>query len=165
MGAVEAGGASVQGLGRTTMVDYLPGDYFGVAFTIKNRSDRPVTITGISGTKAGQRFVRLVGVTVVPFTIRPCPGSCPAPSLGLARPFRELGPLQELTVGPHRSASVILHFRWVDCTGAPRRVAESDNRALQVEYRVDGRTETQLLSTGGARLTVQSSTCGLLERP
>jgi hypothetical protein len=48
-----------------------------------------------------------------------------------------------------------------------RRTAKGfqiDNRFLRVEYEVDGRSETQLLRTGGARLLVAGS-CGPAERP
>ncbi len=156
---VEAGGAGVRGVIGDTQVDYTPGRYFGVGFLVKNRSDRPVTITRVSSTDSGRRFVRLVGVKLVPFAPPPCPASCPAPTMGLSPPFRGLPSLTALTVQPHHRAGVVLHFRWVGCLDAPRRTVENDNRALRVEYQIDGRrAEAQVIRTGGARLSVQTQT-------
>ncbi|MBA2372387.1 MAG: hypothetical protein H0V71_12185 [Chloroflexi bacterium] len=67
-----------------TRVEYTPGRYFGIAFLVKNRSDRTVTITQVWGIDSGRRFVRLVGVKLVPFAPRRCPGSCP---VSVAIPF------------------------------------------------------------------------------
>lgn len=159
LASVEAGGAGVRGVIGNTRVEYTPDRYFGVAFLVKNRTDRSMTITQVSGTDTGGRFLQLVGVKLVPFTRRPCPASCPAPSLGLVAPFRELPPelppLQAFELQPHRSAGLVLHFRWVACNEAPARTSERDNRSLRVKYRMGGRTRTQILRTGPASLLVR----------
>lgn len=157
--AVQAGGVGIRALSRAAVVEYTPDRYFGIAFLVENQGDRPVTIVRLLPTDTGRRFARLVGVRVVSFTPRNCVHSCPAPSLGLDAPFRELGPLRAVTVQPHRTVSVVLHFRWVACNSAPQSTAQSENRQLRVEYRIDGHTGLQLLSTGRARLSVKSAGC------
>jgi hypothetical protein len=157
--SVEAGGSSIRAISGQTFVEYTPGRYFGIAFLVKNRSGRSVTITRITGTDSGPRFVRLVGVRVVPFTPRPCPGKCPAPSLGLKPPYREIPSFRRLTLAPGSSAGVVLHFRWVPCGSAPRKATERDNRMLRVDYEVNGRRAMQLVPTATAGLAVRSSGC------
>jgi hypothetical protein len=159
--AVSAGGAGVHGIyGGKTVVDHKPNKYFGVAFPIRNRSDEPVTITRISSIDSGRPFLRPIGVKVVPFRPRSCPHrSCPPPHLSPEPPYREIGAMRPLTVQPQRSAAVVLHFRWVGCSAAPQRARGSANRVLRVEYRVDGRTGTQLVRTGSARLSIRSRGC------
>jgi hypothetical protein len=157
--SVEAGGSGIRALTGHTVVEYSPDRYFGVAFLVKNRSGRSVTITRIVGTDSGPRFVRLVGVLVVPFTPRPCPGRCLRPSLGLKPPYREIPSFRRLTLAPGSSAGVVLHFRWVPCGSAPRKATESDNRMLRVDYEMNGRHGTQLMRTATAGLAVRSSGC------
>jgi hypothetical protein len=141
-----------------TVVDYKPDKYLGVAFPIKLRSDEPVTITRITSTDSGRRFVRPIGVRVVPFRPRSC-RLCPPPHLSPEPPYRELEPMRLVTVQPQRSVAVVLHFRWVACTAAPERATATANRVLRVEYRVNGRTGAQLVPTGSARLSIRSRRC------
>jgi len=150
------------------MVYHEPGHYFGVAFIVKNVSRKPITVRRISSTDAGRRLVRLVGVRVsaYPFS-QPfiCPGSCPAPPVGLGRPpYRELPPFEALTLKPGGKATVALHFRGVGCGASPHKATETDNQLLNVEYEADGRNHTQLLRPRGAVLSV-SGACGPPERP
>jgi hypothetical protein len=140
--------------------DYTPNGNFGLAFVIKNRSDRAVTVVGLSsGDESGTRFAQLVGVSAAPYVPPDCDGhSCPATDLGLGGPpYGPLPALPPLIIPSHRLASVQLHFRWVPCTVAPVQTTDSENATLRVNYRSGGRAATQLLRTGAARLEVSSS--------
>jgi hypothetical protein len=64
--------------------------------------------------------------------------------------------MRAVTIPAHHLAAVILHFRWVECMLAPRRAHESDNKAVQVVYRINGQPRSQSLQTGGARLSVHA---------
>jgi hypothetical protein len=159
-GGVTAGGAGVRGIGRTTTVDYRPNSNFGLAFAIENRSDKPVTIVGLSSSDAkGTRFAQLVGASLAAFVPADCDGhSCPATDLGLGPPpYGPLPPLAALKVPAHRLATVQLHFRWVPCTIAPPETNDTENATLLVHYRSEGRVLTQHLQTGSAQLDVSSS--------
>jgi hypothetical protein len=56
--AVEAGGSGVRQLGAVAIVEYTPTRNFGIAFVVKNRSGRRITVTGVSSTDSGRRFLR-----------------------------------------------------------------------------------------------------------
>jgi hypothetical protein len=140
--------------------DYTPNGNFGLAFVIKNRSDQPVTVVGLSsGDESGTRFAQLVGVSATPYVPPDCDGhSCPATDLGLGGPpYRALPALAPLTIPAQKLATVQLHFSWVPCTVAPRQTTGSENATLRVDYRSGGRAANQLLRTGAARLEVNSS--------
>jgi hypothetical protein len=158
--AVTAGGAGVLGSYPTGLTaDYTPNRSLGLAFVIRNRSAKPVTIVGLSSTdEFDKRFARLVGASASAYNPPDCDGhSCPAPDLGLRPPYGPLPPLAALTIPPHGRASIQLHFRWVPCADAPMRASESENRTLVVNYRSGGRAASQFLSTGPARLDISSS--------
>jgi hypothetical protein len=156
LNGVEAGGAGVRGLVRMTLVEYTPNRYFGVAFLIRNHSGSAVTITRVSSTDSGRRFVRLVGVKLRPFRPYRCPpgAHCLYQPYGLTSPYRPLPPLHAFVLPAGGEAGVILHFRWVACSHAPPRTEEIDNRTLQVQYRLDSHTRRQTLRTRGAALRV-----------
>ena len=114
----------------------------------------------LPGLTRGGGSVRLIGVSLAPYTARHCTGLCaPPPGVLGGRPYRELPPLPPLTLQPGTTAGVTLHFRGAACGAAPHSVKEVDNRVLRVDYEADGRTGTQMLRTGGARLVVASNAC------
>src|SRR3954453_3039553 len=150
--AVVAGGAGVLGSYPTGLTaDYTPNRNLGLAFVIRNRSDEPVTIVGLSSTdEFDKRFLRLVGARASAYVPLDCDGhSCPATDLGLGPP--PYGPLPQLTavtIPPNGRASIQLHFRWVPCADAPMRASERENATLVVNYRSGRRATSQFLSTG-----------------
>jgi hypothetical protein len=160
MSGVTAGGAGVLGSYPTTLTaDYTPNRNFGLAFLVRNRSDAPVTIVGLSSDDENEkRFARLVGASTAAFVPIDCDGhSCPAPDLGLRAPYDTLPPLTPLTIPSHKQASIQLHFRWVPCLDAPVQTAERENTTLVVNYQTGGRAASQLLRTGQAQLDVSAA--------
>jgi hypothetical protein len=160
-GGVAAGGAGVLGSFPTRLTaDYTPNRDFGLAFVIQNRSDKPVTIVGLSSKdESEKRFARLIGASATAYVPIDCDGhSCPSTDLGLGSPpYGPLPPLTAMTIPAHKRASIQLHFHWVPCLDAPMQASESENATLVVNYRSGGQAASQFLSTGPARLDVSSS--------
>ena len=63
----------------TLTANYTPNHTFGLAFLIRNRSDEPVTIVGLSSNdESEKRFARLVGASTAAYVPIDCDGhSCP----------------------------------------------------------------------------------------
>jgi hypothetical protein len=161
-GGVAAGGAGVLGSNPANLTaNYTPNRNFGVAFVIRNRSDQAVTILGLSSNDENEkRFARVVGASAAAYVPIDCEGhwSCPATDLGLGEPpYETLPPLRPLTIPSHKLASIQLHFRWVPCLAAPAQRSDTEKTTLVVNYRTSGRTLSQLLPTGMARLDVSAA--------
>lgn len=147
-GPMAGGGRPFMGVGPDgAIVRYVERGRFAYALTLRNRSDRRVTLVDAQARTASGGLVHQIGASAASWEPVGCGGhSCPPGPYPFSPPAAER--MTPFLVDPTKYVAVELDFRLDDCSHVPAHVT-SPTRLLDLVYRDAGTRRRQTISLPG----------------
>lgn len=155
-----AAGPAIHGVSGDDGVtlNYRERARFAIVAAIRNRSQSPVTVTGVKSLDAKPKLVHLIGTIFTEYgpPPPPCRYSCPLDPVPVERDYGEALP-EPVRLPPRHRLAIQFNFELEGCGGVPPGTRETVNRSVLVLYEdASGDDAAAEIALGELRVTAEA---------